>query len=51
MDNPEHFGNSESTQIKSYFRQVEQIRKSARDAEIDNFPRSEVNLPPYEREH
>ena len=42
LDRPQSFGDSEPVQLEAYFLQVEDIRRRVRDAEIDNFPTSDV---------
>jgi hypothetical protein len=42
LDRPSSFGDSEDAQLEAYFLRVEEIRTRVRDAEIDNFPGSEV---------
>jgi hypothetical protein len=42
LDRPRSFGETEDAQLESYFVQVEEIRRRVRDAEIDNFPGSEI---------
>lgn len=42
LDRPRSFGETEDAQLESYFVQVEEVRRRVRDAEIDNFPGSEV---------
>jgi len=51
LDRPRSFGETEDAQLETYFLQVEEIRRRVRDAEIDNFPGSDipkVKLPPSE---
>lgn len=38
LDQPNTFGNSEDEQLKTYFNEVEIIRKYVRSAETDNLP-------------
>jgi len=42
LDRPHSFGETEDAQLEKYFVQVEEIRRRVRDAEIDNFPGSEI---------
>ena len=42
LDRPLSFGDSEQVQLDAYFLQVEKLRRQVRDAEIDNFPSSNV---------
>ena len=42
LDRPSSFGESEIEQLDEYFSAVEAIREKVRDAEIDNFPGSEI---------
>ena len=42
LDRPLSFGDSEQVQLDAYFLQVEKLRRQVRDAEIDNFPSSDV---------
>ena len=42
LDRPQSFGASEPVQLEAYFLQVEELRRRVRDAEIDNFPTSDV---------
>ena len=42
LDRPRSFGETEEAQLDAYFAAVEEIRKKVRDAEIDNFPGSEI---------
>lgn len=42
LDRPQSFGDSEQAQLDAYFLQVEKLRRRVRDAEIDNFPTSDV---------
>lgn len=42
LDRPQSFGGSEPAQLEAYFLQVEELRRRVRDAEIDNFPTSDV---------
>ena len=42
LDRPSSFGDTEKTQLEAYFLRVEEIRQRVRDAEIDNFPGSEI---------
>ena len=48
LDRPRSFGDTEDVQIETYFLRVEVIRQRVRDAEIDNFPGSEIPkvMPP-----
>ncbi len=38
LDLPDNFGKSEREILDNYFKQVEKIRKAARDAELNNPP-------------
>ena len=42
LDRPRSFGDTEHSHLEAYFLQVEEIRQGLRDAEIDNFPGSEI---------
>jgi len=42
LDRPRSFGDSEDSQLEAYFLRVEEVRQRVRDAEIDNFPGSEI---------
>lgn len=42
LDRPRSFGENEIEQLDGYFTAVEAIREKVRDAEIDNFPGSEI---------
>jgi hypothetical protein len=42
LDRPTAFGQTEEVQLDTYFAKVEEIREKVRDAEIDNFPGSEL---------
>ena len=42
LDRPDSFGKEEASQLDTYFQRVEEIRRRVRDAEIDNFPGSEI---------
>lgn len=42
LDRPRSFGKTEDAQLETYFLQIEEIRRRVRDAEIDNFPGSDV---------
>ena len=42
LDRPDSFGQDEASQLDIYFQRVEEIRRKVRDAEIDNFPGSEI---------
>jgi hypothetical protein len=42
LDRPMAFGQTEEAQLDAYFAKVEEIREKVRDAEIDNFPGSEL---------
>lgn len=42
LDRPKSFGEFEELQLNQYFHEVEIIRQRVRDAEIDNFPGSEI---------
>jgi hypothetical protein len=46
LDRPTSFGNTEEKQIENYFRDVEFVRKTVRNAETDNFPNIEDTKPP-----
>jgi len=48
LDRPRSFGDSEPAQLEAYFLRVEELRKRVRDAEIDNFPSSDVFSPQIE---
>lgn len=53
LDRPTSYGKSEDKQLDTYFAGVEAVRQRARDAEIDNFPGSELPTtrePPVARE-
>ena len=42
LDRPRSFGDTEEAQLENYFLRVEELRRTVRDAEIDNFPSSDV---------
>lgn len=42
LDRPRSFGEDEETQLDAYFAAVEKIRSRIRDAELDNFPGSDI---------
>lgn len=43
LDRPRSFGDTEEAQLDRYFSAVEELRQNIRDAEINNFPGSEVS--------